>query len=299
MQQVLEELERIAARPKSNVLLLGETGVGKEVLARYLHQKSTPQAPFVHLNCAAINEQTAESELFGHEKGAFTDAKTSRRGLVEVASGGTLFLDEVGELSPALQAKLLTFLDSGSFRRMGGTETRHSSARIVAATNRDLAADIKSGQFRQDLWFRLSVFKVQIPPLRERREDVLPLAAAFLDGLKAELRRPSLSFGARAKQRLATYPFLGNVRELKNVLERAAVMEKGPELTLDLLEAGQSAPAPADADAFTVAGGPITFDELEHRYARHVLEKLGNKRMETAAALGISYPTLVKHLKDS
>jgi len=296
MKDVLETLERIAARPRSPVLLLGETGVGKEVLARHLHARSSPSAPFVHINCAGISGDTAESELFGHEKGAFTDAKNSRRGLVEIATGGTLFLDEVGELSSPTQAKLLTFLDSGEFRRLGGGDTRTSTARIVAATNRDLEADIKSGAFRSDLWFRLSVFKILIPPLRERREDVLVLAEAALAELRQELARPGLCFGKQALRRLEKYPFHGNVRELKNVLERAAVMEKGPELTLDVLDAGQEAPSVRQEGDFVISGHPITLEEVQNQYVAHVLEQMGGRRMEAAQALGISYPTLAKRL---
>ena len=296
MKDVIESLERIAGRPRSPVLLLGETGVGKEVLARHLHARSAPAAPFVHLNCAAISEQTAESELFGHEKGAFTDAKSSRRGLVEIATGGTLFLDEVGELSPALQAKLLTFLDSGQFRRLGGGEIRTSTARIVAATNRDLEADIQKRAFRSDLWFRLSVFKVVIPPLRERREDVLILAEAMLEDLRQEMGKPVLRLSAKARRRLAAYPFYGNVRELKNVLERAAVMEKGLELALDMLEVGSVGGPAREGPEFVVAGPPITLEELQDRYVAHVLAQVGGKRMEAAQALGISYPTLAKRL---
>jgi DNA-binding NtrC family response regulator len=296
MKEVLEALEQIASRPRSPVLLLGETGAGKEVLARHLHARSAPMEPFVHLNCAAINEQTAESELFGHEKGAFTDAKGSRRGLVEVASGGTLFLDEVGELSASLQAKLLTFLDSGQFRRLGGTETRKSTARIVAATNRDLEAEMKKGAFRSDLWFRLSVFKVSVPPLRERREDIPALAEAMLEALRRELGKPGLRLGERARRRLDAYPFYGNVRELKNLLERAAVMEKGPELMLDVLEATPPAAPAREGPEFVVAGPPIALEELERRYLGHVLKQLSGKRMEAAQVLGISYPTFAKRL---
>ncbi|HEY3445892.1 MAG TPA: sigma-54 dependent transcriptional regulator [Myxococcales bacterium] len=299
MKEALELLERIAARPRSPVLILGETGVGKEVLARRLHQLSCPSAPFVHLNCAAINEHTAESELFGHERGSFTDARSSRKGLVEVASGGTLFLDEVGELPPPQQAKLLTFLDSGEFRRLGGAETRTSTARIIAATNRDLEAGTATGAFRSDLWFRLSVFKVVIPPLRERREDVAALAESVLEDLRQELGRPVLRLGERGWERLRAYPFYGNVRELKNVLERAAVVERGPELTLDFLKPegeGQVGAPARDGSEFTVAGPPITLEELQNRYVAHVAERLGGKRMEAAEILGISYPTLAKRL---
>ncbi|HEY6912633.1 MAG TPA: sigma-54 dependent transcriptional regulator [Myxococcales bacterium] len=302
MKEVLAALEQIVSRPRSPVLLLGETGVGKEVLARHLHAKSAPSAPFVHLNCAAINEQTAESELFGHEKGAFTDASGTRRGLVEVASGGTLFLDEVGELSASLQAKLLTFLDSGEFRRLGGTDTRKSTARVVAATNRDLEAGMKTGAFRSDLWFRLSVFRLSVPPLRQRKEDIPALAESILEGLRRELGRPGLHLGERARRRLDAYPFYGNVRELKSVIERAAVMEQGPQLTLDVLDAAAAGAPAREGTEFVVAGAPIPLEELERRYLGHVLKQLNGKRMEAAQVLGISYPTFAKRLgevKDS
>ena len=179
MKAVVATLDRIATTsPRSPVLLLGETGSGKEALAWHLHQRSFGAAmPFIQLNCAALPESMAESELFGHEKGAFTDARATRRGLVELAQRGTLFLDEVGELSAPLQAKLLTFLDGGRFRRLGGESELISSARVVAATNRELERQVKEGRFREDLWFRLSVFRIEVPPLRARREDIAPLAA--------------------------------------------------------------------------------------------------------------------------
>jgi DNA-binding NtrC family response regulator len=300
MREVVSALDRIGQMPgRTAVLLLGETGAGKEVLASYFHARSVgAAAPFVHLNCAAIPASTAESELFGHERGAFTDAGPGRRGLVEVASAGTLFLDEVGDLPPALQAKLLTFLDSGTFRRLGSPEERRSEARVVAATNRDLEAAIRSGAFREDLWYRLSVFSLRVPPLRERREDILPLAEHVLAGLRGRVGQvPALSDDAR--ERLLSYPFPGNVRELRNILERAAVMEPGPELRLDVLArapAGGVRPGATGEGGFVVQGEPITSEELERRYARHVLQQLGGKRMEAAKAMGISYPTFLKRL---
>jgi two-component system response regulator AtoC len=296
MKAVVETLERIAGSPRSAVLLLGETGVGKEMLARHLHARSFPDegAPFVHVNCAALPESTVESELFGHERGAFTDARATRRGLVELAHGGTLFLDEVGELSAPLQAKLLTFLDGGRFRRLGGAAEITSTARIVAGTNRDLEGERRAGRFREDLWFRLSVFRIDIPPLRERREDVVPLAEGLLLELASELGRRDLRLGDRARERLSTYAFPGNVRELRNILERALVLEPGPELQLEVLAAAGS--APSAEDAFRVEGDPVPMEELERRYARWVLEKLGGRRMEAARALGISYPTFLKRI---
>ncbi|HEY3452684.1 MAG TPA: sigma-54 dependent transcriptional regulator [Myxococcales bacterium] len=301
MKKVLEMLARIAGSPRSAVLLLGETGSGKEVLARHLHAQSAGgTAPFVHVNCAAVPANTFESELFGHERGAFTDAKGARRGLVEVASGGTLFLDEVGELPLALQAKLLTFLDSGRFRRLGGVAELTSSARIVAATNRELQAQIQEGTFREDLWFRLSVFKIDVPPLRERREDVVPLAEGILSDLRAELGRRSATLSELGRARLSAYAFPGNVRELRNVLERALVLEPGPDLALEMLEGTPRDCAPGSGSAdFRVSGPPIKMDELERRYARWVLEQLGGRRMEAARAMDISYPTFLKRIEGS
>ncbi len=298
MKRVVEMLERVAQVPRSPVLLLGETGVGKEVLAWHVHATgATPSAPFIHVNCAALPESTAESELFGNERGAFTDARASRRGLVEVASGGTLFLDEVGELSAAIQAKLLTFLDSGAFRRLGGTAELSSTARIVAATNRNLEADIRAGAFREDLWFRLSVFAVQVPPLRERKDDLRALAQGIIEEIRVRVGRKSAFLGERAWARLDAYAFPGNVRELRNILERAVVLEPGPELTLDLLSPSASPPAAA-VPRFTVEGDLLTAEEVDRRYARWVLERLDGRRMDAAKALGLSYPTFLKRLEE-
>ena len=300
MRQVLGMLERIATSPRSPVFLLGPTGAGKEVLARHVHARGAgDDAPFVQVNCAALPETTVESELFGHERGAFTDAKTARRGLVEVASGGTLFLDEVGELPLSLQAKLLTFLDSGRFRRVGSSSEESSTARVVAATNRNLELEIREGRFREDLWFRLSVFAIHVPALKDRPEDVLPLAEQLLSELGQELGRKGARLSEQARGRLTTYPFPGNVRELRNVLERALVLESGPELTLTLLQAPREpAEGSAPPGSFVVAGEPRPLEEIEKRYVRHVLGQLGGRRVEAARVLGLSYPTFLKRLED-
>ena len=300
MRQVLGMLERIATSPRSPVFLLGPTGAGKEVLARHVHALGAgDDAPFVQVNCAALPETTVESELFGHERGAFTDAKTARRGLVEVASGGTLFLDEVGELPLSLQAKLLTFLDSGRFRRVGSSSEESSTARVVAATNRNLELEIREGRFREDLWFRLSVFAIHVPALKDRPEDVLPLAEQLLSELGQELGRKGARLSEQARGRLTTYPFPGNVRELRNVLERALVLESGPELTLTLLQAPREpAEGSAPPGSFVVAGDPRPLEEIEKRYVRHVLGQLGGRRVEAARVLGLSYPTFLKRLED-
>ena len=300
MRQVMEMLGRIATSPRSPVFLLGPTGAGKEVLARHVHALGVGEdAPFVHVNCAALPETTVESELFGHEKGAFTDAKQARRGLVEVASGGTLFLDEVGELPLPLQAKLLTFLDSGRFRRVGSSSEESSTARVVAATNRNLELEIREGRFREDLWFRLSVFAIHVPPLRDRPEDVFPLAEQLLSELGQELGRKGFRIGEQGRARLQSYPFPGNVRELRNVLERALVLEPGPELTLSLLQTmREPVEGPAPAGSFVVPGDPRPLEEIEKRYVRHVLGQLGGRRVEAARVLGLSYPTFLKRLED-
>jgi DNA-binding NtrC family response regulator len=297
MQSVIATIERIAQSPRSAVVLLGETGAGKEVLAWHVHRTGAGDAaPFIHVNCAALPEATAESELFGHERGAFTDAKSARRGLAELAHGGTLFLDEVGELSAPVQAKLLTFLDSGRFRRLGGQQELTVSARVIAATNRNLESDIAAGRFREDLWFRLSVFKIEVPPLRERPEDIPLLAAGMFETIRSELKTPALQLSDAAVRRLQAYRFPGNVRELRNILERAAVLEPGPKLELDWLTPSMPAQREAGPMDFVVAGEPITAEEVERRYARWVLERLGGKRMEAAKALGLSYPTFLKRL---
>ncbi|MBL8911331.1 MAG: sigma-54-dependent Fis family transcriptional regulator [Archangium sp.] len=295
MKSVVETLERIATQsPRSPVVLLGETGSGKEALAWHLHQRSFGAAmPFIQLNCAALPESMAESELFGHERGAFTDAKATRRGLVELAARGTLFLDEVGELSAPLQAKLLTFLDGGRFRRLGGSTELTSATRVVAATNRNLEAQVKAGTFREDLWFRLSVFRIDVPPLRDRREDIAPLAQELLHRVAREQGRrevPTLSSDALAL--LQRYRFPGNVRELRNILERALALESGPELKLDWVVVSNSSGA-----GFT-SNGVEELDALERRYAKWALDQLGGKKLETAKALGISHPTFSKLVRD-
>jgi DNA-binding NtrC family response regulator len=299
MKGVVKMVERIATAPRSPVLFLGETGVGKEVLARHIHALANrDDAPFVHVNCAALPATTIENELFGHERGAFTDARTTRRGLVEVASGGTLFLDEISEMPQGLQAKLLTFLDSGRFRRLGGTAEQTSTARVMAATNRDLQRQIGGDSFREDLWFRLSVFRIEVPPLRERREDILPLAESILEDLRRELGKKGMLLGERARARLLGYAFPGNIRELKNILERALVLETGPELQVEFLERSPAILAASSQGGtdFVVSGSPVTVEEIEKRYARHVLNQLDGRRMDAAKALGLSYPTFLKKL---
>jgi len=226
-QRALTEATQVAGT-ETNVLLLGESGTGKEVVARFIHRASSRRdGPFVALNCAALPEQLLEAELFGYERGAFTGATHSKPGQLEQASGGVLFLDEVAEMSVAAQAKFLRVLQEREFQRLGGTRVLKTDARIVAATNRDLLKAMERGQFREDLYYRLNVFAIRLPPLRERRDDVLPLTEAFVEEIGRSIGRPPAGISREARQALLEYHWPGNVRELRNILERAAILCDG------------------------------------------------------------------------
>jgi len=247
-QQVLRQATQVAATD-TTVLLLGESGTGKEVVARFIHRAS-PRAdgPFVALNCAALPEQLLESELFGHERGAFTGAVSAKPGLVEQAAGGVLFLDEVSEMPPPAQAKFLRVLQEREFQRVGGTRPLKSNVRVVAATNRDLEQAIARGTFREDLYYRLHVFEIRLPPLRDRRDDILALSEAFLEELGRDIGRPPAGISREAREMLLDYDWPGNVRQLRNALERAAILCEGGLITsehLSLPDRSGRAPGPA------------------------------------------------------
>ncbi len=300
---VLETL-RQAAPTSATVLLVGESGTGKELAARLVHDLSPRAAgPFVPINCAAIPEGLLESELFGHEKGAFTGASARKEGRFERARGGTLFLDEVGEMSLAVQVKLLRFLQDGVLERVGGTEPVRVDVRIVAATNKELAAEAKAGRFREDLFYRLDVVSVRLPPLRERREDVLALASFFLRRVADGLPKRVTGFSPAAAAALESYGWPGNVRELQHAVERAVILTRGEVLEVgDLPEAIRAAAAAPAPDAAGAAGAAIVvplgtpMEEVERIVIRRTLEQTKGDKNLAAQILGIAARTIYRKL---
>jgi two-component system response regulator FlrC len=290
MNTVVDALGKVATT-EATVLLVGESGTGKEVAARAVHDQS-PRAngPFVVVNCATLSENLLESELFGHEKGAFTGANARKRGRVELAHGGSFFLDEIGEMKLELQAKLLRVIQERVFERVGGTRAMEVDVRWIAATNRDLRAMIDEGSFREDLYHRIAVFPVSLPPLRERRSDIPPLAEALLGRIRIDLKRPRLNLTSDALALLREAPWRGNVRELRNVLERAAILSNGetidvPELHIESAKTQES------------TQGPETLQDLERRAIEQALARADGSRKEAAAQLGIGLRTLYDKLK--
>ncbi len=283
-------LERVAPTP-ATVLLLGESGVGKEVIARCIHAHSKRAGgPFIAINSAAISPNLVESELFGHEKGAYTGAEARREGVFERASGGTLFLDEIGELDAGLQAKLLRVLQEKSFERLGGSETLSTNVRIIAATNRDLRAAVDAKAFRADLFYRLNTFPIEIPPLRDRPADVDALAEFFLERARLELEKPALAFAEECRFALRSWSWPGNVRELENAIARAAILAED-QIRPEHLPLGHNAPAEA-------ATGPSTVRQMERNLIQATLERHGGNRTHAAKELGISLRTLQYRLKN-
>jgi len=287
MKQLLETASR-AAQGTTTILLTGESGSGKQVLAEYLHAQSPRHAgPFVYLNCVALSDELIESTLFGHERGAFTGAVSRKEGRLEAAAGGTAFLDEVGDVSPRLQAKLLHFLESGEFERVGGTRTIRVDCRVIAATNRDLEAAVREGAFREDLYFRLNVIGLRIPPLRERAEDIPELAEAFLARFAAELRRGALRFAPETLGILTRYAWPGNVRQLRNAVERMAVLAPGEILTPDLLPPELTDGAPASDAEPTDLPFKDAVHEFRKRYLARALRDAGGNQRVAAERLGL------------
>jgi two-component system, NtrC family, response regulator AlgB len=292
MRAVLEILTRVAPTD-APVLLRGESGTGKSVAARLLHTHSArADKPWVTVNCPTLSEELLASELFGHIRGAFTGAMRDQPGRVEMAAGGTLFLDEIGELTPELQAKLLRFLQDKQFERLGENKTRHADVRVIAATNRDLDSDVKTGRFREDLLYRLNVIEVTLPPLRERPEDIVPLARGFLAFFARGTRRSSLEFSPAAEQTLLTYAWPGNVRELRNAIERAAILWPAPLID----PAAFPERIAAHAARGPRLGGDDTLEAIEREHVLRVLARTSTVE-EAARILGIDASTLWRKRK--
>ena len=304
MQETVRSAQRIA-KSKGTVLVTGESGTGKERIAQMIHQESNrASAPFVRVNCAALSENLLESELFGHEKGAFTGAIKSREGRFELADGGTLLLDEIGEISPALQAKLLRVLEEEEFERVGGTATIKVDVRVIATTNRDLAAEVKAGRFREDLYYRLHVLPIHVAPLRERSKDVLPLARHFLTHFARTQGTNELTLSTAAEQKLLQWTWPGNVRELENVLQRAVVLSQNTTIEpadiafgaatgpVGVLQGGiASIPAALPA----LANRPLA--DIEREAILETLASTGGNKTEAARRMGVSARTLSNKMK--
>jgi transcriptional regulator with PAS, ATPase and Fis domain len=294
MRAVLELAKRVA-KVDSTTLITGESGSGKERIARLVHEESTRAAgPFIAVNCGAITETLLEGELFGHARGAFTGATQDRPGLFEAANSGTLLLDEIGDISPAMQVKLLRALQEREIRRVGENRSRAVDVRIVAATNRDLAHGVLGGSFRQDLYYRLKVVELRVPSLRERRDDVLPLARVLLADAALRMKRKDMSISPGAADQLLRYPWPGNVRELENVMERAVALARGTRVELEDLpeEVRQAVPKPA-----VMTGAVRPLEEIEKEYILAALESNGGNQARTAEQLRIGSATLYRKLK--
>jgi two-component system, NtrC family, response regulator AtoC len=303
LKRALTRLEKAGRSSSATVLIHGETGSGKGLLARYLHAHSARAGgPFVELNCSAIPEQLLESELYGHEKGAFTDAKRFKKGLFELADGGTLFLDEIGEMTPGLQAKLLHVLEHRTFRRVGGSSDITVDVRVIAATHRDLKRAVEESRFREDLYFRLNVVPIEVPPLRERPEDIPVLAEHFVGHFCRELGRPALALHPAALRSLLDYAWPGNVRELKNVIERVVLLEAEDEIRAEHLPselARGRAPAAAGRSSTPFPPGVVRpMNEVEQLAIEHALQVCEGNKTRAAQLLGISRQTLRTKLKE-
>lgn len=307
IQEVQRLIEIIAATPRTSVLIQGASGTGKEVVANAIHALSArSEKALIKINCAAIPENLLESELFGYEKGAFTDAKGTKRGLFELAHGGTIFLDEISSMRMSLQPKLLHVLETSTFRRIGGTSDITVDVRIIAATNQDLETCVREGTFREDLLYRLKVMVINLPPLREHPDDIIPMAKLFIEDDNREFNKTISNISLEAEDLMLRYPWPGNVRELKNVIERAVILCQGKEITPELLhlevrrfeeeeEARETVRVPqsfkSDADSEELS-------QIEKRHIMGILEKYNYNKSRTARALNISRSTLREKLKE-
>ena len=299
LRQVKEFINIVSVTPNTPVLIQGESGTGKELVANAIHRSSgRKNNPLIKINCGAIPEYLLESEMFGHEKGAFTDAKATKKGLFEMAHTGTIFLDEISSLSPSLQPKLWRILETHSFLRVGGTNNIHVDVRVIAATNQNLLDCVRKGTFRDDLYYRLKVMDVEVPPLRKRREDILPLAKLFIDGNNSNFNKDVKGLTPEAEKVLIHYDWPGNVRELKNVIERAVI------LCLDLNIGVEQLPQELNVESHktpVTLGDSLTSDmslnEMEKRHILFVLKENKNNKSQASRVLGISRSTLREKLR--
>lgn len=302
MKDLLGLAERLAQGSETTVLIEGETGTGKELLAEYIHFLSPRSSfPFIPINCGAIPKDLFESELFGYERGAFTGAlEKGKMGKVETAEKGTLFLDEVGELSLSAQVKVLRVLEEKEYFKVGGVDQRKANVRIIAATNKDLESEVKQGNFRDDLYFRLNVVKLHIPPLRERKEDILPLFRFFLDRFNEQFKKSFVQISQEAEERIVSYPWLGNIRELRNTAERIVLLEKGDTILgkhLSFLTGKEGSPEETFRFQPFIPPQGIILDKVEKEYILEALRiKKGNKS-EAAKMLGISRSALIYRME--
>ena len=304
--EMLEMARKAAESDRTTILIQGESGTGKGVLARGIHYNS-PRAsmPLVELNCAALPDALLESEMFGFEPGAFTDARRRKEGLIERAHNGTLFLDEIGNMSANVQAKLLRVLEEGSFMRLGGTKPIKVDVRIITATNANLKEEIAQGKFREDLYYRLNVVPLFIPALRDRKEDIMPLALDLLQRYNLELKKNFSGFTPAAAELMVNYPWPGNIRELKNVIERTMILSREgdidagylPEEIRDYIPEIAELEAPSHMDVSPTGDQFVTLRELEDRYIHEVLTATGNNKAQTARILGIHSTSLMRRLK--
>jgi len=316
--QITEVRERITrvAPTNSTILITGESGTGKELVARAIHSQSKRSArPFVPLNCGALPETLLESELFGHEKGAFTSADSTKKGLVEAAERGSIFLDEIGEMSLMMQVKVLRFLQERRFRRVGGTEEKDADVRVIAATNQDLAKMVETGDFRRDLFYRVNVIKVDVPPLRERKEDILPLAQHFIDKFNRQMGKELQGLAPSARRTLESYTWRGNIRELENVIERAVALEDNDMVQAESLDLGdipgqdRRFPQHTVREPSAAIGGASArlpesgfmleqhVQNIEREYLAHALQQAGGVKVRAAGLLGMSFRSFRYYLK--
>jgi transcriptional regulator with GAF, ATPase, and Fis domain len=298
-RDVLAHAARVA-HTETTVLLTGESGTGKEVVARFIHHASRRgHGPFVAINCAALPDQLLESELFGHERGAFTGAVSAKPGRIEQANGGVLFLDEVGEMAPTVQAKLLRVLEEREFMRLGSTRVLHADIRVIAATNRDLHAAIRRGEFREDLYYRLGVFEIPLPPLRERRDDILDLADSFLAEIGETVGRPADGIARDAKDQLLAYGWPGNVRELRNAIERAVILADGGLIRSEHLPVTAPRPAPASESTpgVPLPAGGVNLEAIERSLVVRALTQARHNKTRAAKLLGLTRAQLYSRIE--